>query len=593
MKASYTRALALFLAAGLLFMLAGCSGGGSSGNVTVSANNGAVAAQLVWPAGNAAAVKSAVLPATVATVRITITTPDRAPVSGSFPAAAGQGSVAGVPAGSGLTVTAEGLDASNNVIYAGSASNITVTAGQTTDVTITMSSTGTGTGDVTITGTVAGTSFVAVEASSAAVVARHTATVQSDGSKVFSVRIQSGRQYKFYLIENEGTSYERVFALYIDNGIDNGNRVWVSTGTCNLGFVATRGDGIAVPTYIPPQFTGPVNDPTVPAGVATSSSSVYTQADLVGTWYMLQLNSGASPYYFYGKVTVDANGNGTISNSYDSTGRPLDNNTFSVVISTSGIIQATSSRLVMSRDKNLIVGGAYNVIPRLTILVKAGSGFVQGDLAGSWKLHSLSAGTDYRNWLRSDMTIDALGNATQNNRVSSNGNPGTSDPFVLNVSSAGVLSATVNGAPFTLHGAITPDKNLIVAVNKNRDGSVGLGLLVRTGGVNFSLADMQGSWRYNGLTLDSTGQLYQDDSWSRGLAVIDSNGYSRHYDRVTNGVARPDLLSNSPLLISNAGILLGMTGNGEGIASLSKDLAVITQSSSNNTGHSILTVYMK
>jgi hypothetical protein len=36
-----------------------------------------------------------------------------------------------------------------------------------------------------------------------------------------------------------------------------------------------------------------------------------------------------------------------------------------------------------------------------------------------------------------------------------------------------------------------------------------------------------------------------------------------------------------------------MTGNGEGIASLSKDLAVITQSSSNNTGHSILTVYMK
>lgn len=589
MKASYTRALALFLAAGLLFILAGCSGGGSSGNVTVSANNGAVAAQLVWPAGNAAAVKSAVLPATVATVRITITAPDRAPVSGSFPAAAGQGSVAGVPAGSGLTVTAEGLDASNNVIYAGSVSNITVTAGQTTDVTITMSSTGAGTGDVTITGTVAGTSFVAVEASSAAVVARHTAAMQSDGSKLFSIRVQSGRQYKFYLIENEGTSFERVFALYIGNG----NRVLVSAGTCNLGFVTTTGDGIAEPTYIPPQFTGPVNDPTVPAGVATSFSSVYTQADLVGTWYMLQLNSGASPYYFYGKVTVDANGNGTISDSYDSTGRPLDNNTFSVVISTSGIIQATSSSLVMSRDKNLIVGGAYNVIPRLTILVKAGSGFVQGDLAGSWKLHSLSAGTDYRNWLRSNMTIDALGNATQNNRVSSNGNPGTSDPFVLNVSSAGVLSATVNGAPFTLHGAITPDKNLIVAANKNRDSSVGLGLLVRTGGVNFSLADMQGSWRYNGLTLDSTGQLYQDDSWSRGLAVIDSNGYSRHYDRVTYGVARPDLLSNSPLLISNAGILLGMTGNGEGIASLSKDLAVITQSSSNNTGHSILTVYMK
>lgn len=591
MKKLFSRSIML-LTAGLLFMLYGCSGGGSgSGTVAVSANNGAVAAQLVWPSASAAAVKSAVLPATVVTVRITITGPDREPVSGSFPAAAGQGSVAGVPAGSGLTVTAEGLDASNEVVYSGNASNITVTAGpQPTDVTITMSSSSAGMGDVTITGTVAGTSFVAVEASSASVVARHTATVKSDGSKVFSIRIQSGRQYKFYLIENEGTLYERVFALYFGNG----NRVLVRAGTtCDLGFVHTTDDnGKARPTNTPPQFTGPVDDPTVPTNV---SKNAYTQADLAGTWYIFQLHSGASPYYSYGTIQVDANGNATLLSPYNSNGTTSTNTIGTINISTSGIVQSNYSRLVMSRDKNLIVGGYYynsnTDPPRMTILVRASNGVTQGNLEGNWKLHSLNAGPNYRNWMRSDAIIDSLGNTTQSNRVGSNGNPGPSDSIILTTNSSGSISATVSGAPFTLHGALTPDKNLIVAANINRDGSVGLGLLVRTGGTNFSPADMAGSWRGNWLVLGPAGQVNQD-SWGYELAVVNSSGYASHYDRVSNGVSRPDRYSGSSLQITNTGLVIAMSGNGEGVVSLTKDLFISTQSDS-SPNYSTLNVYMK
>lgn len=576
----------MLLTAGLLFMLYGCSGGGSgSGTVAVSANNGAVAAQLVWPSASAAAVKSAVLPATVVTVRITITGPDREPVSGSFPAAAGQGSVAGVPAGSGLTVTAEGLDASNEVVYSGNASNITVTAGpQPTDVTITMSSSSAGMGDVTITGTVAGTSFVAVEASSASVVARQTATVKSDGSKVFSIRIQSGRQYKFYLIENEGTLYERVFALYFGNG----NRVLVRAGTCDLGFVSTTGNGIAVPDITPPQFTGPVDDPTVPTNV---SKNAYAQADLAGTWYMFQLHSGTSPYYRYGTVQVDANGIvTTLPPAYSSNDSIINYGTTQITISTSGIIWENNgnSRLVMSRDKNLIVGGSYSGSPRMMILVRASSDVTQGNLAGTWKMHSLDAGPNYRNWSRSDITIDASGNSTQSNRMRNSGPASPSEPFVLNVTPTGLLSATRPGSPLTLHGALTPDKNLVVLAYRNSDGSVALGLLVRTGGTNFSPADIVGSWRSNWLTLGPYG-----DFWGRALAVVDSNGYSLSYDRVVNGESREDRYSNSRLEITNTGLVFGMSGNGQGIVSLTKDLFISTQSDTINPNYSTLNVVMK
>jgi len=53
----------------------------------------------------------------------------------------------------------------------------------------------TGSGDVTITGTVAGTTFVAVDVASDTVVARKVA-VSQNGSKVFTVKVQSGKQYK-------------------------------------------------------------------------------------------------------------------------------------------------------------------------------------------------------------------------------------------------------------------------------------------------------------------------------------------------------------------------------------------------------------
>jgi hypothetical protein len=132
---SYNYFTAILLSAAI-FILAGCSGSGTS---TSTNGQGAVTAKLVWKSNKAAAKSVASAPTGVAIVRLAISGPGMTPVQNDFPAADGRGTLSNVPVGSGLTVTASGLDSSGVITYQGSVSNKVVTNGQTTDVgTITM-----------------------------------------------------------------------------------------------------------------------------------------------------------------------------------------------------------------------------------------------------------------------------------------------------------------------------------------------------------------------------------------------------------------------------------------------------------------------
>lgn len=132
----------------------------------------------------------------------------------------------------------------------------------------------------------------------------------------------------------------------------------------------------------------------------------------------------------------------------------------------------------------------------------------------------------------------------------------------------------------------------MVCVWENRnDPTVGFRVFVRTGGTNFSQADMQGEWRANWLTLEPAGQSDQD-SWWRSLAVIDSN-YVRNFDKVINGVVQPNRISPLTISVLDSGVVQGFAGNGEGIMSLDKKLVVITQSDGTNLDYSMLQIVLK
>lgn len=120
-----------FLLTMLTLLAAGCG----SNSATTDNGTGMLAARLVWDGNNSSpkAKATAKAAAGVATVRIIVTGAGMSDVQKDFPAADNSGVINGIPAGSGRTVKAQGMDSSGLVIYQGSVSNVTIHAGQTTD----------------------------------------------------------------------------------------------------------------------------------------------------------------------------------------------------------------------------------------------------------------------------------------------------------------------------------------------------------------------------------------------------------------------------------------------------------------------------
>lgn len=115
-----------------ILALAAC-GSGPSGDAE---GHGGITATAIWPGSGASGKTKALLrkaPAEVAWVRMIVSN-GTTTLQADFAAAAGSGSISGVPAGSAWTLTFQGLDTAKTAIYfQGSKSGITVTGGATTN----------------------------------------------------------------------------------------------------------------------------------------------------------------------------------------------------------------------------------------------------------------------------------------------------------------------------------------------------------------------------------------------------------------------------------------------------------------------------
>lgn len=128
--------------------------------------------------------------------------------------------------------------------------------------------------NATITGTVSGTTVFAFDQNNTEV-ARNTA---SGNPKTFTLSVPVGGTYKFYLIENEGTSNERSYALYQDTT----NLFNISSAvTIDLGYVDTS-SGAAIPVNNPLSIAGVTSggeDTTIPPSLCSEFAICFAIAD--------------------------------------------------------------------------------------------------------------------------------------------------------------------------------------------------------------------------------------------------------------------------------------------------------------------------
>jgi hypothetical protein len=466
--------------------------------------------------------------------------------------------------------------------------------------------------DVTITGQVAGTSFVAVDAASSTVVARQVAEIQSDGTKTFSIKVLSGKQYKFYLVENEGTSDERLFPLYIGNG----NKIKVAAGTCDLGFVTTSSDGKAIPAIIPTQFTDAVEETTIPTAVLKNQSSLFTQADLTGTWYVFQFVSGANPGWLKATYEVSATGWGEPKNGL---GNQISSvairNELDLIIHGNGFFQIAlpdgtigySRSATFKRDSNgQIVDAAGNPLsPSITIpgnpnnpanlsVTSDGtvsvliSGQTEATTIGSIQLALFNnpAGlvSQSKNiFLPTDSSgialtgtpgLGGLGTISLN----PNGGVGQLTPMKLNISPGGVVINTASSSSTRL--VMSRDKSFMVGVGGNA-GDERISIAVKGGGT-FQPADLAGNWKLHALTAGTA-----KHSWERGGVSISPAGTVTTSNILSAAGEAAFNIHSEPLILPANGDFSAMS------VAMNLDKSVIVFVSSNQDGSSSLGLLVK
>ncbi len=313
-------------------------------------------------------------------------------------------------------------------------------------------------GSATITGSVGGTKVVAYDENDNEV----DSDIAAGSPKTFALTIPLGGNYRFYLIENEGTANERVYSLY--QGSTNIFTI-SSAVTIDLGFVNTS-TGVAVPTNNPLNASGVSSGGENTSVPSSLSGSVFLTSDLQGTWNIHLLTSGDSPQWTgwgYGPASIDGSGNVTWTSITRSDGDSSLPSPTTLSITSGGIVSGSG---VMSQDKNMIVftmddgGGGYN----LMIYQKSGGTFAMSDLQGTRNYIGLISGDSPNQkpgWYRGSFTIDSNGTVTHASTVTDSlGNSNYTPTFgTMNISSSGVF--TTSGVA-SYRGVMNINKDMII-----------------------------------------------------------------------------------------------------------------------------------
>jgi hypothetical protein len=409
-------------------------------------------------------------------------------------------------------------------------------------------------GTTTIQGSVPGTVFVAVNNDTDIEAGRVTAT---GTPKTFSMVLPTETDYRFYVMENEGTGNSRVYPMYIGTSnvfaLDNtANGQMISLGMINPDI----GTGKAIPANNPKLMMGQGVNNMIPPSI---SGSAFSMDNVKGTtWgYNTMMTSGTMGWE-HGTLTFDSNGLGNMADIVRSGNPSGIGSNIPYTMSLSGMLLNPGNstfQSVVSRDMSVMVATFTDTTggPAMMIALKRGGVYQTNgsDMTGTWRFQRFTAGNDN---ITSGWAYGTMGNASGTASITSittNNGPGTIRNFAFSMNANGIMTDLVDAS---FYGVMSFDKSMIVATDTN-GGLPEIWVMMRT--TTASTADMTGDWVMHSVSSGNTGSR----DWTFGHSVVDASGNDTFSGMM--GSAGP--VSTTQMTFQMNGGEMTMSGTGGGM----------------------------
>ena len=263
-----------------------------------------------------------------------------------------------------------------------------------------------------------------------------------------------------------------------------------------------------------------------------NTSTVYSTADLQGTWQMHSIQTQSNAGWAHGTIVLNAAGVGTVN------GFGPDNSQFSratsLSLSSTGIVTSTGTDIngFLSADKQTIFltqsqNGGYC----MNVLQKKVTGIIYSaaDLTGIWQMHSVVADRSgdaqaWASWTHGQLMIGSSG-VTSVSKIVVNGQSQSSINSNMSISTSGVITGLSTSFVDT-EGFLSSDKSLAILTLTDGTGGFTLSVVQKDlsatgdGGLQVQFADNNTGWASVYNSLYGSFKLYKTTNGGTNWDVI-------------------------------------------------------------------------
>jgi hypothetical protein len=377
----------------------------------------------------------------------------------------------------------------------------------------------TGVNSATIQGQVSGTVFIAVDNGTNQEVGRVTAT---GTPKSFSMTIPTGSNYRFYVMENEGTGTSRVYPMYMGT-----NNVFGLDNTANGQVISL---GMVRPDLATGRFT-PANHPALMMGRGATAmippslaGSAFSMDNVMGTtWSYNSMMTSGTMGWEHGTLSFDDNGLGHMAGIVRNGAPLVDRDNIPYTMSLSGMLLNPGDntfQCVVSRDGSVMVATFTDNTFGSAMMIgqKRGGTFLTNgsDMTGTWRFQRLKAGSDNTTSGWAYGTIEFISGSASITSMTTNSGVGGGGNFTFSMDGSGIMTEALDAS---FHGVMSMDKTMIVATDTN-GGNPELWVMMK--GTTGTTADMTGGWVMHAVSSGNPGSR----DWTYGHSVVDAGGNS-------------------------------------------------------------------